>query len=159
MSADCRLTVSVRTARGAEEVRAARDLRIKVFCDEQGVDPALEVDGLDDQSTQIVAVDESRVVATCRLRYPEPDDNRDSHGMSGICKLERMVVDRRLRGQGVGARLLVGAEKEARRTGAEAMVLNSQLRAQEFYASNGYEPEGETFMDAGIEHIRMTKAL
>ena len=39
------------------------------------------------------------------------------------------------------------------------MVLNSQLRAQPFYASHGYEPEGETFLDADIEHIRMTKAL
>ena len=39
------------------------------------------------------------------------------------------------------------------------MVLNSQLRAQAFYGSHGYEPEGETFMDADIEHIRMTKAL
>ena len=28
------------------------------------------------------------------------------------------------------------------------MVLNSQLRAQAFYASHGYEPEGETFLDA-----------
>jgi predicted GNAT family N-acyltransferase len=149
LNADCRLTVTVRTARDAEEVRAARDLRIKVFCDEQGVDPALEVDGLDEQSAQIVAVDESGLVATCRLRYPE----------AGVCKLERMVVDRRLRGLGVGARLLAGAEDEARAAEAKTMVLNSQLRAQEFYASHGYAPEGETFMDAGIEHIRMTKAL
>jgi predicted GNAT family N-acyltransferase len=149
LNADCRLTVTVRTARDAEEVRAARDLRIKVFCDEQGVDPALEVDGLDEQSTQIVAVDESGVVATCRLRYPE----------AGFCKLERMVVDRRLRGLGIGARLLAEAEDEARAAAAKTMVLNSQLRAQGFYASHGYAPEGETFMDAGIEHIRMTKAL
>ena len=82
-----------------------------------------------------------------------------SYPAPGVCKLERMVVERRLRGLGVGARLLAGAEDEARAAGARAMALNSQLRAQEFYASNGYAPEGETFMDAGIEHIRMTKAL
>jgi predicted GNAT family N-acyltransferase len=143
------LTVTVRTARDADEIRAARDLRIKVFCDEQGVDPELEVDGLDDEATQIVALDESGVVATCRLRYPEP----------GECKLERMVVDRRLRRHGVGARLLAWAEEEGRREGATTMVLNSQLRSQDFYAASGYAPEGETFMDAGIEHIRMTKPL
>jgi predicted GNAT family N-acyltransferase len=149
LSADCRLTVTVRTARDAAEVREARDLRIRVFCDEQGVDPALEVDGLDDEATQIVAVDESGVLATCRLRYPDP----------GACKLERMVVDARHRKLGVGGRLLSGAEEEARAAGANTMVLNSQLRAQAFYASYGYEPEGETFMDADIEHIRMTKPL
>ena len=130
-------------------MKAARNLRIRVFCDEQGVDPELEVDGLDDEATQVIALDESGVIATCRLRYPDP----------GACKLERMVVDARHRKLGVGGRLLSGSEDKARETGAKTMVLNSQLRAQAFYASHGYAPEGETFMDAGIEHVRMTKAL
>jgi predicted GNAT family N-acyltransferase len=149
LSADCRLTVTVRKARDAEEVRAARDLRIRVFCDEQGVDPELEVDGLDDEATQVVGLDESGIIATCRLRYPE----------AGICKLERMVVDAGVRKLGVGGRLLDWAEQEGRAAGAKTMVLNSQLRAQDFYGSHGYEPEGETFMDADIEHIRMAKPL
>ena len=149
MSADCRLTVTVRTTRDAREIEAARELRIRVFCDEQGVDPALEVDGRDDEATQVVALDESGIIATCRLRYPE----------AGICKLERMVVDARYRKLGVGGRLLEWSEEEGRTAGATTMVLNSQLRAQNFYGSHGYEPEGETFMDADIEHIRMTKAL
>ena len=130
-------------------MEAARALRIRVFCDEQGVDPALEVDGLDDEATQVVALDESGVIATCRLRYPEP----------GVCKLERMVVDARQRKLGVGGRLMDWAEEEGRSNGAKLMVLNSQVRAQPFYASCGYEAEGETFLDADIEHIRMTKAL
>jgi predicted GNAT family N-acyltransferase len=144
-----RLTITVRKARDAAEVQAARDLRVKVFCGEQGVDPELEVDGLDDEATQVVALDESGVIATCRLRYPE----------AGICKLERMVVDARQRNLGVGGRLMEWAEEEARDNGAKTMVLNSQVRAQAFYASCGYEPEGEIFMDADIEHIRMTKSL
>jgi predicted GNAT family N-acyltransferase len=143
------LTVTVRKAGDAAEVEAARDLRIKVFCDEQGVDRELEVDGLDEEATQIVALDESGIVATCRLRYPQ----------AGVCKLERMVVDARYRKLGVGGRLLEWSEEEGRAAGATTMVLNSQLRAQDFYASHGYEPEGETFLDADIEHIRMTKAL
>jgi predicted GNAT family N-acyltransferase len=143
------LSVTVRKARDAAEVQAARELRIRVFCDEQGVEPELEVDGLDDEATQVIAVDESGVIATCRLRYPE----------AGVCKLERMVVDARQRRLGVGAKLMDWAEEEARANGAKTMVLNSQVRAQAFYASCGYVPEGETFMDAGIEHIRMTKAL
>jgi predicted GNAT family N-acyltransferase len=143
------LTVTVRKARDAAEVRAARDLRIRVFCDEQGVDPELEVDGLDDEATQVVALDESGIVATCRLRYPEV----------GVCKLERMVVDARYRKLGAGGRLLEWCEEEGRDAGATTMVLNSQVRAQDFYGSHGYEPEGEIFMDADIEHIRMTKTL
>jgi predicted GNAT family N-acyltransferase len=70
-----------------------------------------------------------------------------------------MVVDARQRKLGVGGRLMEWAEQEARAKGAKTMVLNSQLSAQAFYGSRGYEPEGETFMDADIEHVRMTKAL
>lgn len=159
MTADCRLTVTVRPAGDAAEVEAARELRIAVFCDEQGVPRELEFDGKDEQATQMVALDESGIVATCRLRYPEAEETRDTQGMSGVAKLERMVVDRRLRGRGVGAKLLAGSEEEARRAGAATMVLNAQLTARDFYTSNGYAPEGEIFMDADIEHVRMTKAL
>ncbi len=85
----------MRPARDAAEVRAAMDLRVRVFCDEQGVDPEAELDDLDDEATQIVALDESGVVATCRLRL-----------IGRRCKLERMAVERRRRGTGVGRKLL-----------------------------------------------------
>lgn len=125
------------------------DLRIRVFCGEQGVDPQEETDELDAVSTQIVALDESDVIATCRLRYLEDE----------ACKLERMAVEARMRGLGVGARLLAGAESEARDRGAPTMVLHAQRRAEPFYAAQGYVAEGETFLEAEIEHVRMTKAL
>ena len=125
------------------------DLRVKVFVGEQGVSREEEFDGLDDESTQIVALDESGVIATCRLRYPQ----------QGVCKLERMAVEARLRKLGVGAKLLAGAEDEARAEGARELVLNAQRRAEPFYASKGYVSEGDTFLDAGIEHVRMRKAL
>jgi predicted GNAT family N-acyltransferase len=148
LSADCRLTLTVRPARDATEVEAAMDLRVRVFCDEQGVSREEELDGLDDEALQIVALDESGVVATCRLR-----------DLGAEWKLERMAVEARVRGLGVGASLLVGAEAEARTRGAEQMVMHAQIRAEPFYAANGYAPEGEWFMDAGIEHIAMRKAL
>jgi predicted GNAT family N-acyltransferase len=141
--------VTVRPTRDAKEIEAAMDLRIRVFCGEQGVDPEEETDDLDDVSTQIVALDESDVIATCRLRYLEDQ----------ACKLERMAVEVRMRGQGVGARLLAGAESEARDHGAPTMVLHAQRRAEPFYAEHGYQAEGETFLEAEIEHVRMTKAL
>jgi predicted GNAT family N-acyltransferase len=139
----------VRSTRDAKEIEAAMDLRVKVFVGEQGVHPGKELDDLDEESLQIVGLDEGGVIATCRLR--------DLGG--GQWKLERMVVDRRVRGNGVGGRLLAGAEHEARERGATEMVLNAQRRAEPFYASHGYTPEGETFMEAEIEHVRMRKGL
>jgi predicted GNAT family N-acyltransferase len=125
------------------------DLRVRVFVDEQGVDPAEETDSLDDEAVQIVGVDESGVIATCRLR-----DLGDAEW-----KLERMAVERRVRRLGVGARLLDGAEREARDRGAGEMVLNAQIQAEKFYAAHGYTVEGDTFLEAEIEHVRMRKAL
>jgi predicted GNAT family N-acyltransferase len=140
----------VRSTRDAKEIDAAMDLRIRVFCGEQGVSPELEDDGRDDESHQLVALDEDAVVATCRLRLI---------GDAPDCKLERMVVEARLRSLGVGGKLLAAAEDWGRDQGAATMVLNSQVRAERFYASHGYVAEGDTFLDAGIEHVRMTKAL
>jgi hypothetical protein len=60
---------------------------------------------------------------------------------------------------GVGARLLDGAEREARDRGAGEMVLNAQIQAEKFYAAHGYTVEGDTFLEAEIEHVRMRKAL
>jgi predicted GNAT family N-acyltransferase len=148
LSADCRLTLTVRPARDAAEVRAAMDLRVRVFCDEQGVDRRVELDGLDDEATQIVALDESGVIATCRLRFLDDE-----------CKLERMAVERRYRGAGAGRRLLEVAEVEARRQGASSVTLHAQRRAEGFYAGAGYVAEGETFIEEGIEHVAMTKLL
>jgi predicted GNAT family N-acyltransferase len=148
LSADCRLTLTVRPARDAAEVRAAMDLRVRVFCDEQGVHRRVELDGLDDEATQIVALDESGVIATCRLRFLDDE-----------CKLERMAVERRYRGAGAGRRLLEVAEVEARRQGASSMTLHAQRRAEGFYAGAGYVAEGETFIEEGIEHVAMTKRL
>ena len=148
MSADCRLTLTVREARDPAEVEAAMALRRRVFCDEQGVSREEEFDGLDDEATQVVALDQGGVVATCRLRFLEDD-----------CKLERMAVEGRLRGRGAGAALLEASERIAQDCGARRMVLNAQTAAQGFYAAGGYEPEGELFMEANIEHLRMTKQL
>jgi predicted GNAT family N-acyltransferase len=148
---DAGLKVTVRPTEAADEIDAAHELRRRVFLGEQKVDAKDEFDEHEATSTQMVALDGGTVVATCRLReYGE--GGRD-------VKLERMAVERDLRGSGVGAALLAGAEDHCRQLGTRRVVVHAQTQARGFYASNGYEPEGELFMEAGIEHIRMSKAL
>ena len=109
----------------------------------------LELDGLDGEAVQIVALDGDDIVATCRLRF----DGK-------ICKLERMAVESARRGSGVGAELLAGAEAEARRRGATEVRLKAQLRARTFYERSGYAASSEEIvLDAGIEHVQMRKSL
>jgi predicted GNAT family N-acyltransferase len=121
---------------------------MRVFIDEQGVDASEEIDEHEATAIHVVVVDEGRVVATCRLRRVGAD-----------MKLERMAVERDTRGGGVGTELLREAERIAAAEGAARMLMHAQTRARGFYASNAYEPEGELFFEAGIEHVRMTKAL
>jgi predicted GNAT family N-acyltransferase len=142
------MAVTVRPTHDPDEIAAALELRVQVFCEEQGVDPGEELDGLDQKCTQIVALDETGVVATCRLRPVE-----------GGSKLERMAVERNRRKSGVGRVLLERAEEHAHAGGAPRMVLHTQRSAEGFYAKAGYEVEGDAFMEAEIEHVRMTKDL
>jgi predicted GNAT family N-acyltransferase len=146
--ADCRLTVTARHTEAPDEIDAAHDLRRRVFLGEQKVDAKDEFDEHEATAIHMVALDETGVVATCRLRWIGDD-----------LKLERMAVERRLREQGVGTALVDASEALARERGAARMVLHAQTQAQGFYAANGYEPEGDLFMEAGIEHVSMTKQL
>lgn len=123
-------------------------MRFDVFCAEQGVDRDAEFDGLDGQATQIVGVEDGRLLATCRLIF-----DRES------CRLGRMAVLRDRRRGGVGGRLLEAAEAVAREHGAGRIDLHAQRRAEAFYASCGYVAEGEAFLEEGIEHVAMHKPL
>jgi predicted GNAT family N-acyltransferase len=140
--------VDVRLARDEAETEEAKQLRLRVFSQEQGVPPEAEIDGLDPEATHLIAVRRGSVVATCRLRFPR-----------GQCKLERMVVEENLRQTGIGSALLQKAEREAVRQGASEMILHAQRQVEGFYASCGYNAEGDTFLSEGIPHVQMRKRL
>ncbi len=130
------------------EIGGAMALRHRVFCGEQGVPEELERDGHDATALHLVAVDGGVVVGTCRLV-------RRGDAMV----LGRMAVDRAARGRGVGARLLDAAHAEAAAAGAREVELHSQVEACAFYARSGYVADGPQFMEAGIAHVVMRRAV
>jgi len=125
----------------AQQRQAARALRHQVFVVEQGVPEALELDDMDAVSLHALAYDGNQAVATGRLL---PDGH-----------IGRMAVRHDARGAGVGSAVLHALMEQARQRGDREVVLHAQLTAQDFYARHGFEPEGDIFMDAGIEHIAM----
>ncbi|MEJ2309433.1 MAG: GNAT family N-acetyltransferase [Gammaproteobacteria bacterium] len=131
---------SVSIVEWADRGQLLGEIREQVFIIEQGVPPELEWDGRDEESIHALALTTSgQPVGTARL-LPE--------GQIG-----RMAVLRAWRRQGVGTLLLHClidcAEDPAR------LFLNAQTSAEPFYRRNGFVPEGEVFMEAGIPHIRM----
>ena len=139
----------VRPAATPEELEAALALRHAVFCEEQGVPLADELDGRDGEATHLIALDGEALVGTCRL-LSEP---------SGTVRLGRLAVVVEARRRGIGASLLRAAEAEARAAGARRMALTAQVTAQGLYAAEGYAVHGEPFDDAGIAHVWMEKTL
>jgi predicted GNAT family N-acyltransferase len=74
-------------------------------------------------------------------------------------KFGRLVVARDARGAGIGRALLDYAERRSRADGAHEMVLTAQVAAMGLYERAGYTARGDVFLDAGIEHMTMEKAL
>lgn len=125
-------------------------IRTVVFVKEQGVTPEEEIDGRDPSAVHLLATAEDGAPAgTCRLLGAgEP-----------VARIGRMAVLAPARGSGIGARLLAAAEEHLRAAGTAEVVLDAQLTARAFYERAGYRAEGGTFLDAGIEHVRMRKRL
>ena len=125
------------------ELRAVRD---EVFVGEQRVPVELEHDALDPLCTHALArLLDGTPIGTARLT-PERH-------------IGRMAVRAPWRGRGVGDALLLALVDEARRRGWPEVRLNSQASAIGFYDRHGFQPEGERFMEAGIEHQAMRHLL
>jgi predicted GNAT family N-acyltransferase len=140
--------IEVRPARHERELAAALDVRHEVFCIEQGVSLRDERDGRDRDALHLVAVEDGVVVGTCRLLLE-----------GTTVKLGRMAVARSRRGLGLARALLGEADAQARVLGGEHIMLGAQVTAQVLYERAGYEAYGDVFLDAGIEHVMMVRAL
>ncbi|MDB5945201.1 MAG: family N-acetyltransferase [Ramlibacter sp.] len=140
----------VRTGSWTQLGKQAAAIRTEVFVNEQRIPKELEWD--EDDATSLHAVASNRLgqaVATGRL-LPS---------VSGVAKIGRMAVHRVLRGCGLGEQVLLALMAAARERGDREVVLHAQRSAEGFYARLGYAPRGESFEEAGIVHIEMTKAL
>lgn len=133
---------------GDGDLAACRDIRRRVFIEEQNVTEEEEWDGLDEECVHFLAVD-SEPLGTARLRVTE----------DGQAKAERVAVLTSARRRGVGAAVMQALEAEASRRGHPSIALGAQLQAMPFYRDLGYEAYGPEFDDAGIPHRMMKKAL
>lgn len=130
----------------------ASALRRTVFIEEQSIPAELEWD--DDDAKAVHAVARNRlghVVATARLL-------QDAHH-PGMARVGRVAVNRVLRGEGWGAKLMALLEDAARERGDTEVRLHAQRSAVNFYKRLGYAECGEPFVEAGIPHVEMRRPL
>ena len=125
---------------------AIRGVRNTVFSAEQGISETLDFDGRDQECVHVLAqIGESEIVGTARML---PDGH-----------VGRIAVHKQWRGQGVGTQLVEYLAAVARDRSFAEIYLHSQVQAAEFYSGLRFVARGETFMEAGIEHVLMVRVM
>lgn len=154
MTAEVRLA----TAADLDEVYA---LRHEVFVLGQGVPVELERDALDAQADHAVARLAGRVVGTGRLVRGRIDEEGAlvPGTTSSVGTIGRMAVTETARGAGTGRALLDLLVARAAERRLPAVELHAQLHARGFYERAGFTPFGDVYLEAGIEHLGMRRAL
>ncbi len=132
-----------------EEFSQMQVIRRSVFQEEQGVDPALEFDGLDETADHLLAYLDNQPVGTARIRY------LNQH----TAKVERLAVLSEARGKGLGKKLMEKALDVAAKKNIEEVVVNAQDYVKSLYEQLGFEQVEERFYEAGIAHVKMVKRL
>lgn len=140
--------MDVRKCKTDDEIDAALKVRRTVFVVEQRIDAALEFDGRDRDAVHIAAFDGEKVVGAARLL---------AHGESA--DIGRLAVLPEYRRRGIGGDIMREAECEARMMGLKTAVIHAQSYTAEIYLKMGYEKTSDEFMEAGIKHVEMRKAL
>lgn len=139
-------------AKDTEDREKAFSIRRKVFIEEQNVPEELEIDEYDESpDTQCVLLLDSRGSAVGTARFRPYGD--------GMLKIERVAVLKEQRRNGAGKAIMAAIEAEAEKAGYPCVKLAAQLHARGFYERLGYRAFGETYLEAGIEHVDMVKRI
>lgn len=132
-----------------DDLATCLELRRIVFIQEQGVPEAEEVDAYDQTAHHLLATRDGAPVGTARVVIQEE-----------TAKIGRVCVLPALRGTGLGVALIRAALRVAEHTnGVRTARLGAQLQAIGFYEKLGFSPTGPVYLDAGIEHKDMIRAL
>jgi ribosomal protein S18 acetylase RimI-like enzyme len=143
-------TLKITLVNYSEETQGVEQIRRRVFHEEQNIDEELEFDGLDETSEHLLAYLNQEPIGTLRIREVNQK----------IVKIERLAVLATARNQGIGRKLMEYAiALITEKNQYEQIVIHAQYHLKNFYQSFGFQSVGETFEEAEILHIKMTKSL
>ncbi|HLS61458.1 MAG TPA: GNAT family N-acetyltransferase [Virgibacillus sp.] len=140
--------MNIKIATSKEERNRVFQIRKSVFVEEQQVPLELELDEYEDDAIHFIGIQDDMPMAASRLRWS---------GEYG--KLERICILKHLRGQSYGKQLIEAMEQTIQEHGYSKAILGAQTHAVSFYERLGYQVVSEEFIDAGIPHVIMSKAL
>ncbi len=123
-----------------------RNLRIEIFCKEQGVPEENEFDDYDLQVPHLVIFLDGEAVATGRnIPYGENQ-----------IKIGRIAVKKDKRKLGLGEKLVRELLRKAKEDGAKKIYLGAQTQAVGFYEKCGFKKVGTPeYLEENIPHYDM----
>jgi len=122
-----------------------KNIREKVFIQEQKVTPELEWDGMDEKAIHFLVFKDEEAIGCARAIV-----------IKSQMQLGRMAVLKEYRGQGVGSTLIENAIVTAKLKQLSGIHISAQCNAINFYVKFGFEVTGDTYLDAEILHRDMT---
>jgi len=132
----------LRAAKSQSDLEAVKSVRLEVFVREQNVPLEIEMDKYDAKAIHVLCLANGKPVGTGRL-VKMPDG----------FKLGRVAVLQDYRGKSLGTEIVRWLLAQG---GEDLVYANVQLTALDFYKRLGFVAEGEPFIEAGIEHVKMT---
>lgn len=128
------------------------EIRKKVFTDEKLVPIDIErdqYDKLSDLCDHFIVIYNNIKVGTFRCL---------GTGENKI-QLQRFCFLKEYRNLGLGRKTLSFIEKFYKEKGINEIMMDAKYQVSKFYEKCGYIKQSEVFMEAGIEHIKMSKMI
>jgi predicted GNAT family N-acyltransferase len=120
-----------------------KNIRDKVFIQEQKVTPQLEWDGMDEKAIHFLVFNDKAAIGCARAIV-----------IKDHMQLGRMAVLKEYRGQGIGTALIEKAMTTAKLNQLSAIYISAQCHAIDFYKKFGFEVTSDIYLDAEIPHSR-----
>jgi ElaA protein len=127
-------------------------LRIEVFVVEQNC-PYQDLDSKDKKCYHLVCRDgKGAIVATARILPP---------GLSyDECAIGRVVIDERVRGNGIGHELMKECIKFSDlEFGNAPIIVSAQKHLENYYGAHNFITTGKEYLEDGIPHIEMKRSF
>jgi len=137
--------LKIEIAKWIDDHTQLKNIREKVFIQEQKVTPQLEWDGMDEKAIHFLVFNDKAAIGCARAIV-----------IKDHMQLGRMAVLKEYRGQGIGGALIEKAMTIAKLNQLSAIYISAQCHAIDFYKKFGFEVTSDIYLDAEIPHRDMT---
>ena len=98
----------------------------------------------------MIIFDDNGAIATARLFRGKSEEN---------FIVGRIAVLPTYRNKHIGAKMMEILQTKIKELGGKTIVLSAQCRVRPFYEKQGYEAQGQAYLEGLCEHIKMVKTL